>query len=107
MKYNTPTPTRLNDFSLQDSNESNQEVIEEAAEEVVEPTHEEQWKTITMQEYNSLMQLDLQIQKLQNTIDEMTQAIKSKDYQLDDLRTILKREKNKFIDVSELSTVSV
>lgn len=99
MKYNTPTPTRLNDFSLQDSNESNQEVVE--------PTHEEQWKTITMQEYNSLMQLDLQIQKLQNTIDEMTQAIKSKDYQLDDLRTILKREKNKFIDVSELSTVSV
>lgn len=107
LKYNTSTPSSLNYFSLQDSNESNQEVVEETEEEVVEPTHQEQWKTITMQEYNSLMQLNLQIQKLQNTIDEINQSNKLKDSQLEDLRTTLKREKNKFIDVSELSTVSV
>lgn len=97
----------MNYFSLQDLNENRQEVVEETEEEFFEQTEEEQWATITMQEYSRLKQFDFEVQKLQNTIHEMTQVIASKDSQLEDLRTIIKREKNKFIDVSELAQVRV
>lgn len=85
-------------FSSQDSNEGNQELAEE--------TDEYQWKTISLSEYKNSMQLEQQMQKLESTIDEMTQVIRSKDSQLENLRTVLQREKHKFIDVSNLSTVS-
>lgn len=89
----------MNYFSLHGSNENGQEIVAET-EEVVEQAEEEQWATITIQEYNRLKQLEFEVKELQNTMDE-------KDSQLEDLRTIIKKEKNRFIDVGKLSQVSV
>lgn len=60
-----------------------------------EETEEEQWKTISLQEYNNLIQLIPRVQELQDTINKMAKIIQSKD-----------RNNKKYIDVSSLKTVS-
>lgn len=56
-----------------------------------------------MEEYQNSLQL---VSKLEQTKDELNQLIEAKDSQLEELRTILLREKNKFIDVTHLAPVS-
>lgn len=64
---------------------------------------ETQFKSIPMKEYNILMNLDVQVYKLQNSINGMAKAIKSKDAEL----KILRGAQNKCVNVSQLSAVSV
>lgn len=71
-----------------------------------EDEFETEWKTISLQEYKILMNLIPKVQKLQNTINEMAEKIKSRDSQLEILRQAHRKEQNKCINVSNLSNVS-
>lgn len=64
-----------------------------------------QMKTIPLQEYNLLLNMIPEKQKLENTIHEMANKIKSKNEQLKELQQVLKREQNESIRISHLSLV--
>lgn len=61
---------------------------------------ETQNKTISMQEYKNLLELIPKIQKLEKTVEKMSNVIKSKDLSL-------KIQRQSQINVSNLSTVSI
>lgn len=65
-----------------------------------------QMKTISLQEYKTLMNLIPQVQKLENSIRKMSSVIQSKDSQLKNQREVQQMEQANYINVSNLSAVS-
>lgn len=70
---------------------------------VEESDFETQWKTIPLQEYEVLMQLIPQVQKLQSTIKVMADKIKFRD----SLLKSIKKSSANYMNISKLSTVSL
>lgn len=63
--------------------------------------------TVSQKEFEDLMKLTPEVQKLKNKINEMAIKIKSKDLQLKNLQQAHKNELQKCINVSHLTDVSI
>lgn len=87
-----------------ESSSSNNDIdVDYLIEDVCEES-ETQGRTMSVQQYNQLMQLIPLTEKLKNTIKRMEEAIKSKDSKLKELQ---KNQKDTtWLDLSKLSTVS-
>lgn len=85
---------------------TNQEENASAAQSVIEGNEFGiRWKRIPLEEHMDSMNLNSTNEQHQNTIRRLEKLIQAKEAQLENLQKAYQSEKNKFIDVSHLSTV--
>lgn len=68
---------------------------------------ESQLLSITKEQYENLIQLVPEVERLKKIIDKMSHIIKSKDSKLKEQQKILERDEKMNMNLSKLSTVNI